>query len=109
MVLFATGWGPKRSFDQEYQYDWPYLTGEAAQWLRDKGIKGVGIDAMSMGGWYEGTGRPAMRHCFPPVFGFWRRFRIPDELTERGECYLMTFPLKLQGFSGAPARAVAAV
>ena len=109
IVLFATGWGPKRSFDQEYQYDWPYLTGEAAQWLRDKGIKGVGIDAMSMGGWYEGTGRPCHEALLSAGIWILEEIRIPDELTERGECYLMTFPLKLQGFSGAPARAVAAV
>ena len=79
------------------------------QWLRDKGIKGVGIDAMSMGGWYEGTGRPCHEALLSAGIWILEEIRIPDELTERGGCYLMTFPLKLQGFSGAPARAVAAV
>lgn len=69
----------------------------------------MGIDAMSMGGWYEGTGRPCHEALLSAGIWILEEIRIPDELTERGECYLMTFPLKLQGFSGAPARAVAAV
>jgi len=109
IVLFATGWGPKRSMDQVYMYDWPYLTGAAAEWLKEKGIKGVGIDAMSMGGWYDGTGRPCHEALLSGGIWILEEINIPDELTEIGSCYLMTYPLKLKGFSGAPARAVAAV
>ena len=109
IVLLATGWGPKRSFDQEYMYDWPYLTGEAAEWLKAKGIKGVGIDAMSMGGWYDGTGRPCHEALLSAGIWILEELVFPDELVERGECYLPAYPIKLQGFSGAPARAVAAV
>lgn len=109
IVLFATGWGAKRSFDDEYQYDWPYLTGEAAQWLKEKGIKGVGIDALSMGGWYEGTGRPCHEALLSGGIWILEEINIPDELVKIGSCYLMTFPLRLKGFSGAPARAVAAI
>lgn len=109
IVLFATGWGAKCSFDNEYQHDWPYLTGEAAQWLKEKGIKGVGIDALSMGGWYEGTGRPCHEALLSGGIWILEEINIPDELVKIGSCYLMTFPLRLKGFSGAPARAVAAI
>ena len=109
IVLFATGWGAKRSFDEEYQHDWPYLTGEGAQWLKDKGVKGVGIDALSIGGWYEGTGRPCHEVLLSGGIWILEEINIPDELIQRGDCYLMTFPIRLQGFSGAPARAVAAI
>lgn len=109
IVLFATGWGVKRSFTHEYQYDWPYLTGEAAQWLKEKGVKGVGIDALSMGGWYEGTGRPCHEALLSGGIWILEEINIPAELVNRGSCYLMTFPIRLKGFSGAPARAVAAI
>lgn len=109
IVLFATGWGTKRSFDEEYLYDWPYLTGEAAQWLREKGVKGVGIDTLSMGGWYEGTGRPCHEALLSSGIWILEEINIPEELIQRGDCYLMTFPIRLKGFSGAPARAVAAI
>ncbi len=109
IVLFATGWGQKRSLDQEYMYDWPYLTGAAADWLKAKQIKGVGIDAMSMGGWYEGTGRPCHESLLASGIWILEEICIPDELVEIGNCYLMAFPIRLQGFSGAPVRAVAAV
>lgn len=43
--------------------------------------------------------------------GIWilEELLIPDELINLGSCYLMAYPMKLKGFSGAPARAVAAV
>ena len=43
--------------------------------------------------------------------GIWilEEISIPDELAKLGSCYLMAFPIKLKGFSGGPARAVAAV
>lgn len=109
IVLFDTGWNEKRSFDKEYTNDWPYLTGECAEWLKAKGIKGVGIDTLSMGGWYEGTGRPCHEALLSGGIWILEEISIPDELAKLGSCYLMAFPIKLKGFSGGPARAVAAV
>ncbi len=109
IVLLNTGWGCKRGFEEEYFHDWPYLTGEVAAWLKAKEIRGVGIDTMSVGGWYEGTGRPC--HEILLSAGIWalEEINIPDELMEYKTCYVMTFPLKLRGFSGSPTRTVAAV
>ncbi len=109
IAILCTGWGQKRSHEKEYMYDWPYLTGEAAKWLKEKGIKGIAIDAMSLGGWYDGTGRPC--HVEMLSAGIWilEEVVIPEELVEIEKCYLMAFPIKLKGFSGGPVRAVAAI
>ena len=106
IVLFDTGWNEKRSFDKEYMNDWPYLTGEGAEWLKARKIKGVGIDTLSMGGWYEGTGRPCHEVLLSGGIWILEEISIPDELAKLGSCYLMAFPIKLKGFSGGPARAV---
>lgn len=108
IVLLNTGWGKKRSFEEIYIHDWPYLTGDGAAYLADRKIKGIGIDCMSIGGWYEGTGRPC--HEILLGQGIWivEELNIPDELMKRDACEFMSFPIKFRGFSGAPARAVAA-
>jgi kynurenine formamidase len=109
IAVFNTGWGKKRALTSEYYHDWPYLTAEGAQWLLSKEVKGVGTDGMSMGGWFEGTGRPC--HEILLKVGVWllEELNIPDELMRHEACYLMAFPLKLRGFSGSPVRAIAAV
>ena len=109
IVLINTGWFEKRSYSPEYYHDWPYLTGEAAEWLVKRGIKGVGIDGLSMGGWYEGTGRPCHEVLLSNEIWILEELYFPERLMEEKTCYLTAFPMKLKGFSGAPARAVAAI
>ncbi|MDR2479916.1 MAG: cyclase family protein, partial [Treponema sp.] len=91
----------------EYYHDWPYLSQEGAEILLAKGVKGVGIDAMSMGGWYEGTGRP----CHEVLLGngVWlvEELFFPEELMAHLACTFTAVPLKLQGFGGSPTRAFA--
>lgn len=107
IVLMRTGWAEKRSFSAEYCHDWPYLSKEGAQLLLDKGVKGVGIDAMSMGGWYEGTGRPC--HEILLGNGIWlaEELFFPEELMRHKTCTFTAVPLKLKGFGGSPTRAFA--
>ena len=109
ILMICTGWGQKRALTKEYCHDWPYISEEAAQWMTAKKLKGVSTDGLSVGGWYEGTGRPA--HVELLSHGVWalEETILPDELVEVGECHLFAFPVKFQGFSGAPARAVAVV
>lgn len=109
IVLLNTGWAPKRSFSNEYYHDWPYVTAEAAEWLKARKVKGVGIDGLSVGGWYEGTGRPCHEILLAEEIWLLEEVDFPEELMENQTCYLMAFPLKCQGFSGAPVRVVAAV
>ena len=109
ILMLCTGWGQKRALTKEYCHDWPYISEEAAKWMTAKKLKGVSTDGLSVGGWYEGTGRPA--HVELLSHGIWalEETILPDELVEIGECQLFAFPVKFQGFSGAPARAVAVV
>jgi kynurenine formamidase len=109
IVLYRTGWAEKRSHSPEYYHDWPYLTGEGAELLLAAGVKGVGTDGMSVGGWYEGTGRPC--HEILLGHGIWlaEELCFPQELLEYDTCVFTAVPLRLQGFGGSPARAYAAV
>ena len=110
IVLLNTGWGQKRkAWDTEYCRDWPYITGELAEYCTKKRRKGCGIDCLSIGGWHEGTGRPC--HEILLGNGIWalEELLFPDELMDYKVCDFCAYPIKLQGFSGAPARAVASV
>jgi arylformamidase len=109
IVLIHTGWCRKRSFSKEYYKDWPYLTGEAASWLLKKGVKGVGIDGLSMGGWYEGTGRPCHEILLSNNVWLLEELDFPPEVLAYEEVELHAVPLKLTGCSGSPCRAYAIV
>ena len=109
IVLLCTGWYKKRGFSKEYYNDWPYLSGEGAKWLLDKGVKGVGIDGISMGGWYEGTGRPCHEILLSNEVWLLEELTFPDEVLEYKEVELHAVPLKLLGCGGSPCRAYAIV
>lgn len=109
IVLLYTGWGQKRGYGQDYYRDWPYLTGEAAEWLLKKQVKGIGTDGMSMGGWYEGTGRPCHEILLSHNIWLLEELCYPEELLNYKEVELHAAPLKLVGCSGSPCRAYAIV
>jgi kynurenine formamidase len=53
IVLLNTGGGHRRGNTKTFLMEYVYLSGEAAQYLVDRGVKGVGIDAVSMGGYND--------------------------------------------------------
>ncbi len=103
-VLFHTGWS--RYWGQEcYFADFPVLTLEAAQWLAKQGLKGVGLDAISVD--------PVGSTDFRNHFVFFRAGMICienltglDALTGRRFLFFC-LPLKLVEADGSPVRAVA--
>jgi arylformamidase len=109
IVVLCTGWGDKRGPDPVFMYHWPYLTGAGARWLVERQIRAVAIDALSIGGWADGTGRPPHEVLLGAERWILEDIRIPDELLSRGRCYLFAFPILLQGCGGAFVRAVAQV
>ncbi len=109
IVLLCTGWHKKRGYSKEYYNDWPYLSEEGAKWLLEKGVKGVGIDGMSMGGWYEGTGRPCHEVLLSNEVWLLEELDFPEEVLEYEEVMLHAVPLKLTGCGGSPCRAYAVV
>lgn len=50
IVLIATGWAQKRAHNDVWYYDVPYLSPEAASYLADHQVTGVGIDHWTIGG-----------------------------------------------------------
>lgn len=109
IVLINTGWCRKRGYTKEYYNDWPFLSKEGAEWLLDRKVKGVGIDGMSIGGWYEGTGRPPHEALLPRGVWLLEELYFPEELLKYDECYLAAVPLKLVGAGGSPTRAYAII
>jgi arylformamidase len=84
-----------------------YLGGDGAELLVQLGVSGVGIDALSIGGW-GGTekGEPAQVTLLDAGKIIIEELNIPAELADR-RLYLTAFPVLLQGCGGAWARAVA--
>lgn len=109
IAILCTGWGEKRSLERIFMYEWPYLTGDGATWLIDRGARAVAIDALSVGGWAPGTGRP----CHEILLGSGRwileDIRVPEEVVGAGRCHLFSFPILLEGCGGSLVRAVAAL
>ena len=76
-------------------------------WGADRGVAGVGIDALSIGGW-GGPERGEPSHLALLGAGkiIVEELHVPDELAGR-RCFLTAFPVLLEGCGGAWTRAVA--
>lgn len=86
-----------------FQEDFVYLTGEAARWLVDQGVKLVGIDYLSVD--QTAASRPEA-HLVLLGAGLVVLEGLDLEHVPPGRYTLMCLPLKVQGADGAPARAV---
>jgi kynurenine formamidase len=109
IVLYCTGWSGKRGYSPEYYHDWPWLSKEGAELLLAKGVKGVGTDGLSAGGWYEGTGRPCHEVLLGQGIWIVEELIFPQELLTHESCTFTAVPLNLRGFGGSPTRAYAVV
>lgn len=101
-VLFKTR-NSKLLKERGFRRDFVYLTGEAAWYLADQGIKLVGFDYLSIEE-YKNKESPAhhilLSRGIPVIEGL-----ILDEI-DPGEYELLCLPLKLEDGDGAPARVV---
>ena len=107
IVLINTGWTKHIGYGEDYMKAWPYLSGEGAKWLREKGVKGVGIDGMSIGS-YE-NGKPAHSQLLPYNIFVLEECAFPDEIMRYKTFKFYAVPLKLRGAGGSPTRAFAIV
>lgn len=109
IVLLATGWGEKRERCEEWLYQSPYLSPDGAQFLVDKGVRGVGIDHYSVGGiseWNEKT------HTVLLGAGVWivEELRFTHEVFELPQpVQFWALPVNFQGATGAFCRPVIVV
>lgn len=106
-AVLVTGWGERRGTTEEFLRRWPYLDGDGARLLLDRGVGGVGIDTLSIGG-PSGleTTEPAHVALLSACAVIVEDLRVPEELIGR-RCLLTAFPVLLPGCSAAWTRAVA--
>lgn len=107
IVLLNTGWGHKRGNTKEFLTEYVYLGGEAAQYLVDRGIKGVGIDAVSLGGYNDpAKAAPSHRAILGNGKFIVEELYFPDDVMDERQRLFVAAPVKLQGAGGAWTRAM---
>jgi arylformamidase len=103
-VLFKTSnsrlW-KSRTFKKEFVY----LSQEAAQYLVKKKIRAVGIDYLSIGGYYTNSSSPETHRTLLEA-GIWIIEGLNLSDVKEGRYTLICLPLRVFNSDGAPARAV---
>jgi kynurenine formamidase len=121
VVMLYTGWDQYHGRTPEYLFEFPYLTGDAAEYLARLEPKAVGTDGASVGGWageVEAHG-PATTEDLPDAshLPLLENDVLPiEELHNLGEvldgadsrrAYFLYPPINYRGTSGASVRAFA--
>lgn len=104
---WAHRWAPvPTGFD--YLDAWPGLSRDAAESLRDRGVKVVGTDCVSLDPGDGGSGKLAAHYTLLPA-----SIAIMENLANLGslpdESFVIALPLPIAGGTGSPVRAVALV
>ncbi len=106
IVLLETGWSRERAPTRRYLYEFPGITPEAAAWVADQGIRGIGIDTLGIDP-YANSRFEAHKVLLGRGIWILEALDHLDELRE-GQAYtLVAAPLKIRGASGAMARVFA--
>ena len=102
-VLFKTRNSARRWTERGFMKDFVYLSTEAARWLVQQGVRTVGVDYLSVGG-YEKNG-PEVHHVLLHET-IWIIEGLDFSAVGPGHYDLVCLPLKIARGDGAPARAV---
>ena len=102
-ILFKTNNSQRVWHTDEFIEDYIYITVEAAQLLAELGIKMVGIDCLSVGG-YQDDGDATHRILLEN--GIWIIEGLDLSPVQPGEYELICLPLNIYKGDGAPARAI---
>jgi kynurenine formamidase len=103
---------------RDYILRGPAVSPEATRWLFDRGVRVMGIDAWGWDGPLDRQARAALARQEPGVFWAAHQCDLPYSQIERlvnlaalppSGFTVACFPLKIQGASAGPARAVAIV
>jgi arylformamidase len=95
-ILFKT----RNSFVDEFQFDFVYLKADAASYLAERKIKGVGIDALGIERSQEG--HPTHKTLFGANIIVMEGLYLRE--VKAGNYFMIAAPLKLKGLDAAPAR-----
>lgn len=107
VVLLNTGGGHRRANSKEFLTEYVYLDGAAAQFLVDLGVKGVGIDAVSLGGYGDpDKAVPPHRTLLGNGKFIVEELYFPDEVMDGRKRLFCAAPIKLRGCGGAWTRAM---
>ncbi|KAB3531397.1 cyclase family protein [Alkaliphilus serpentinus] len=104
-LIIHTGWSEYWGTSKYFE-DFPALGVEAAQWLMNYNLKGIGVDAISV---------DAMTSIGFPIHNTFmkKNFLIIENLTNllevRGEFIFSCLPLKVVDSDGSPIRAIAMI
>lgn len=95
-ILFKTS----NSFDEAFNFEFIYVKEDAARYLAEKGIDGVGIDSLGIERAQEG--HPTHRTLFQNDIIVMEGLRLKD--VEAGQYFMVAAPLKVIGTDASPAR-----
>lgn len=105
-VLLATGFGDKRAATREWLHEGPVLSHEAAQWLVDQRVRGVGIDHWSIGDAVTHATLLGVASPGEPVL-IVEELHFPEDVFSLPQpLSFAALPLNLRGHSGGPCRPV---
>jgi arylformamidase len=102
-VLFKTRNSSLAWWTRDFIEDFVYVSREAARYLAERGVRTVGVDYLSVGGFHvDGV----ETHQALLGAGIWVIEGLDLSRVEPGEHELICLPLKVEGGDGAPARAL---
>ena len=102
-ILFKTRNSSVAWEQPEFFKDFVYIADEGAQYLVERGVKTVGLDYLSIGGFYHDT---VETHVTILGAGIAVIEGLDLSGVEAGDYELICLPLKIAGADGAPARVV---
>ncbi len=107
VALLNTGWGHKRANTREFLTEYVYLGEAGARALLERGVAGVGIDAVSLGGYGDpAKAGPAHRILLGAGKFIVEELCFPDAVTDGLKRLFVAVPIKLRGCGGAWTRAM---
>ena len=107
IVLLATGWGDRRAKTDEWLWRSPYLDPDAAAYLVEQRVRGVGIDHYSIGGMADPVN--PLTHTILLEANVWivEELRFPPAAFGVAQPFtFMALPVNLKGHTGAFCRPV---
>jgi arylformamidase len=102
-ILFKTQNSARRWSSEDFIEDFVYVSQEAARYLADRGIKTVGVDYLSVGGFRKDG---VETHQALLEAGIWVIEGLDLSEVKPGEYELICLPVKIEQSDGAPARAI---
>jgi arylformamidase len=102
-ILFRTVNSDRCWKTDRFQEDFVFISQDAARYLAESGIRAVGVDYLSVGGFRKDG--PETHHALLAA-GVWIVEGLDLSRVAPGEYELVCLPLKLIGSEGAPARAI---